>query len=110
MNDQPLGAQQYLELLRAEIDQLYPTVVAVQSEAARQIGEDRYKFRPGNSLYVQAPVTTGGLPRRRGDAWRTCPNAHVGWSYHQRFQQVVDLICRMAAASSHQPAPPASPS
>ena len=104
---QPLSAQQHLHFLREEVQRLYPSVVTVQSSSAVRIGEDLYDFGTGRSLYVQAPVTPSGAPRRWGHVWRTCTRASAGWSCHRERRQVLDVICRLAIAAGHQPAQPA---
>ena len=98
-----LTSQQHLELLRASVVGRLPGVRVIQSMSGRRIGEDRYELAPRNSLYVQAPVTPNGKPRRPNGSWRYRRSPTDSWTVSARRQRVVRAICQMASAAGHQP-------
>ena len=97
-----LTHQQHLERPRATVAERFPGVRVIQSMSDRRIGEDRYEFAPRNSVYVQAPVTPSGKPRRPNRSWRYRRSRTVSWTVCTRRQRVVRAIFQMASAAGHQ--------
>ena len=98
-----LTSQQHLELLRGLVVGRFPSVRVIQSTSDRRIGADRYELAPRNSVYVQAPVTPNGKPRRPNGSWRYRRSPTESWTVSARRQRVVRAICQMASAAGHQP-------
>ena len=97
-----LTSQQHLELLRATVAERFPGVRVIQSTSDRRIGADRYELAPRNSVYVQAPVTPNGKPRRPNGSWRYRRSPIEPWTDCTRRQSVFRAICQMASAAGHQ--------
>ena len=98
-----LTSQQHLDLVRASVAERFPGVRVIQSTSGWRIGEERYEFAARNSVYVQAPVTPNGKPRRPQGAWRYRRSATESWTVCARRQRVYQAICQMASAAGHQP-------
>ena len=98
-----LTAEQHLDLLRGTVIERFPDVRVIRSTSGRRIGEDRYELAPRNSVYVQAPVTPNGKPRRPNGSWRYRRSPIERWTICARRQRVFRSICQMAAAAGHQP-------
>ena len=98
-----LTFKQHLDLLRAKVVERFPGVRVIRSTSGRRIGEDRYEFAPRNSLYVQAPVTPNGKPRRPQGSWRYRRSTTAAWTVCTSRQRVFRTICQLASAAGHQP-------
>ena len=98
-----LTYQQHLDLHRASVVERFPKVRVIQSTSGRRIGEDRYELASRNSVYVQAPVTPNGKPRRPHGSWRYRRSPTVAWTVSARRQSVFRVICQLALAAGHQP-------
>lgn len=97
------SAEQHLDQLRRNVRATCPTVRTFQSVSARDRGEDRYELGPGDSIYVQAPATAAGEPRRYGSVWRYGPATPTApWEYAGNRRELVLAICLEAAAAGHQ--------
>lgn len=97
-------ADQQLDLLRAEVARRYPYVRHVKRPSTRYRGEDRYDIVPGNSVFVQAPMTRTGRPRRWGTRWRLKRYRVSNWTYRTHRWQVVRDIGAMAEVASQRSA------
>ncbi len=97
-----LTSQQHLEQLRALVVERFPGVRVIQCTSDRRIGADRYELAPRNSVYVQAPVTPNGKPRRPNGSWRYRRSPIEPWTVCSRRQSVVRAIFQMASAAGHQ--------
>jgi hypothetical protein len=96
-------AEQHLDRLRAAVMERYPRVRVIRSMSGGRLGEDRYEFAPRNSVYVQAPVTLNGKPRRPNGSWRYRRSPIGAWTVCIRRRSVFRAICQMASAAGHQP-------
>ena len=97
-----LTSQQHLEHLRALVVERFPGIRVIQSMSGRRIGEDRYELAPRNSVYVQAPVTPNGKPRRPNGSWRYRRSPIEPWTDRTRRQSVFRAIGQFASAAGHQ--------
>ncbi|MCY4598674.1 MAG: hypothetical protein OXF27_01995 [Acidobacteria bacterium] len=96
-------AQVFLEDLRRMVAEHYPGVKVVQSDSAYRIGEDRYEFARGVSLYVQAPVWPTGGPRKGLRFWRhTAYCKPPRWTYVRHVLGVYRAIVELAEREGHR--------
>ena len=98
-----LTPRQHLDLLRDSVIERFPGVRVIRSMSGRRVGEDRYELAPRNSVYVRAPVTPNGKPRRPNGSWRYRRSPIEPWTDCIRRQRVYRVICQLASAAGHQP-------